>query len=324
MEQLSTAQPCYICQDICNCHFWESDKMLSQDFAIYLSKRLAISAKELWLHISAIRTRTEGGNVSTIFLDLTFVSRKTGKKQGVAFSLASALSGHARHSAFVKLYSTTIAPVAQMLKDVFLADRIHNFSVKLNPAGEVTEALFWLHTNKKDGAHVLINLAQSEHFDETGTLKQGALVLAFYKGLQELGGTDFVDGVTYETLEPESKGYYLKSDLPANKKPTTFYSADTIKKLEGVSPYTRKRFTDADIIEIVVPTRKECMELPSVANCLPPLTSARTESDTAGCRNLTQISMSIQRTLSAPGPSHSDAQSAPPRFRPFSEECARV
>lgn len=326
MEDHEQVKKCDICLEECTCALWNSVKMLTIEFSQCLSDRLAISLKDLALGVKDISTRTMiTEKIEKIILNMIIVSLETGKKQGITFSFPIAYSGYKLHSSFVKLYSTTIAPLEQMLKNNFLADRIANFSVRLNEASEIMEALFWLNT--KNGSRVLINLAQAEHFDETGTLKQGALVLAFYKGLQELGGTEFVDGVTYETLKQESKGYYLKCDLPADKKPTTFYSFDTINKLGYVSPYTRKQFTDADIVEIVIPTRKECMELPSVANRLLPLSCIRTASDEGGCRNLTRISMRIQRNYSTPvniEPARNEpAQSAPAILHPFSEECAR-
>ena len=324
MEEHEPAKKCDICPEECNCAIWNNVGMLTDGFVRYLAVHLEKSMADFRMAIKRIRT---GIITNRIKLIIEVISVETKKSHTIDFSFNTTASGHELHSSFLKIFSTTVAPLAQILKNIFLADRIAELSVKLNRKSEIMEALFRLHTNKKHGARVLINLAQAEHFDETGSLKQGALILAYYKGLQELERTEFVDGVTYETLKPESKGYYLKCDLPADKKPTAFYSLDTIDKLGYVSPYTRKHFTDADIIEIVIPTRKEFMELPSVANCVPPLTCIRTASDEAGCRNLTRISMRIQRNYSTPV--HYDqvqnepAQSAPPQFHPFSEEYAR-
>jgi hypothetical protein len=237
--------------------------------------------------------------------------------QSVVISIMPNINKHIMHDSFLKLLSILLVPLSQILCIPEFAKKLAGFSIKLtHNTLEINEAMFRLYAGFTKTVIISINLAQEKHYDENGKFKQGGISKAYYDEIVALTSAPFTDIITALPIQAGTPAFYFKCDLPLDKIPIAYYTQQTVDQLNGISPFTRIRFTAADICKIIVPTKDIIHDMPYMAvigaqipnnelldkttnNC-ELLSLVRSQSDTNGINYLNHNIIKLYRAFSTP------------------------
>ena len=255
-SEISQVRKCELCPKDCYCVLFNNTQQVTLELAKQLSNTCTPPLlKKYNLVLDGIGIPVNPEHFAQI--DVHNINTKSGKS--IVFTIGDKYgSGQIRHKIFLDVFSLTMAPLSHILNSKNLSKRLKTFNVVLNG-----DAMFEFYVNplKQDSTTIKINMAQERHFDESGELKDGAIELAFLEALNDFDFMPMIEAITFEQLRPKMIVYYIYSDLPQDKIPVAVYFKETIEQLNGISPFTRKRFNPIDVKEYVVPEPKELVEL---------------------------------------------------------------